>query len=331
MAISYLRVVVTGAVIALFLCGQAIALTVYDVIQLSGKNYGDDDIIALFQATNSAFEIKAEDIPRLMELGVSETVIQAMLKAVPKEIVAHPVATSPATSPGAAISPTPIEHAPGSGIAANTATVFIAPSKTIAGGSLDFQPFREPGAGRHHHSAVNLAGVRLLILRDEGSFSSVATRADAVVRRLERAASAGEGAFHPDHAAGRDSVMFYGRNTYRPMMILKISHVDAHAYQQRSGRAVSPTLLAAYWSDLLSDYWSIAVNGATPTRLSDLHEGEALEALYEQWKTSSETETARLADAARLLPGQEQKHLLRLATTVPHDFLINGSHLAEQP
>ena len=152
MAISYLRVVVTGAVIALFLCGQAIALTVYDVIQLSGKNYGDDDIIALFQATNSAFEIKAEDIPRLMELGVSETVIQAMLKAVPKEIVAHPVATSPATSPGAAISPTPVEHAPGSGTAANTATVFIAPSKTIAGGSLDFQPFREPGAGGHHHS-----------------------------------------------------------------------------------------------------------------------------------------------------------------------------------
>ncbi len=331
MAISYLRAVVTGAVIALVLCSQAFALTVYDVIQLSGKNYGDDDIIALLQATNSAFEIKAEDIPRLMELGVSETVIQAMLKAVPEQVDTNLAATSPSVPPGAAVSPAPIEPAPVSGIPANTATVFIAPSKTIAGGSLDFAPFREPGAGRHHHSAVNLAGVRLLILRDEGSFASVATRADAVVRRLERAASAGAGAFHPDHATGRDSVMFYGRNSYRPMMILKISHGDADAYQRRSGRAVSPALLAAYWSDLLSDYWSIAVNGATPTRLSDLHEGEALQALHEQWKTSRETETARLADAARLLPRQEQQHLLRLATTVPHDFLINGSHLVEQP
>lgn len=331
MAISYLRAVLTGTVIALFLCGQAYALTVYDVIQLSDKNYSDDDIIALFQATNSAFEIKAEDIPRLMELGVSETVIQAMLKAVPEQTDANRTASSPATAPGAAISPTPIKPAPGSGTAANTATVFIAPSQTIAGGSLDFSPFREPGAGEHHHSAVNLAGVRLLILRDEGSFSSVATRAGAVVRRLEQAVSAGAGAFHPDHAAGRDSVMFYGRNTYRPMMILKISHADADAYQRRSGRAVSPALLAAYWSDLLSDYWSIAVNGTTPTRLSDLHEGEALQALYEKWKTSSDTETTRLADAARLLPSQEQKHLLRLATTVPHDFLINGSHVAEQP
>ncbi len=329
MAISYLRAVVTGTVIAMVLCGQAFALTIYDVIQLSDKNYSDDDIIALLQATNSAFEIKAEDIPRLMELGVSETVIQAMLKAVPEQIDANPAATSPAAAPGAAISP--IEPAPSSSAPTNTATVFIAPSQTIAGGSLDFAPFREPGAGRHHHSAVNLAGVRLLILRDEGSFSSVATRADAVVRRLEQASLAGAGAFHPDHAAGSHSVMFYGRNTYRPMMILKISHGDADAYQRRSGRAVSPALLAAYWSDLLSDYWSIAMNGTTPTRLSDLHEGEALQALHEQWKTSRETETARLADAARLLPSQERQHLLRLATTVPHDFLINGAHLAEQP
>ncbi len=331
MAISYLRAVVTGTVIALFLCGQAFALTVYDVIQLSGKNYSDDDVIALLQATNSAFELTVEDIPRLMELGVSETVIQAMLKAVPEHIDANPAVISPAAPPGAAISPAPIEPAAGNDTPADTAAVFIAPRQTIAGGRLDFEPFREPGAGRHHHSAVNLAGVRLLILRDEGSFASVATRADAVVRRLERAASAGAGAFHPDYATGRDAVMFYGRSSYRPMMILKISHADADAYQRRSGRGVSPALLAAYWSDLLSDYWSIAVNGATPTRLEDLHEGEALQALYEQWKTSRATTTARLADAARLLPRREQQHLLRLATTVPHDFLINGSHLAEQP
>ncbi len=89
MATLYLRTVATGAVIALFLCSQAFALTIYDVLQLSGKEYSDDDIIALIQATNSAFELKAEDIPRLMELGVSETVIQTMLKAVPEETGAN--------------------------------------------------------------------------------------------------------------------------------------------------------------------------------------------------------------------------------------------------
>ena len=58
---------------------QATAMTVYDVIQLSKKSYSDQDIISLIEITDSAFELKAEDISRLVELGVSEPVIQVML------------------------------------------------------------------------------------------------------------------------------------------------------------------------------------------------------------------------------------------------------------
>jgi len=46
---------------------QASALTVYDVIQLSNKNYSDQDIIALVKATDSAFALKADDVSRLVE------------------------------------------------------------------------------------------------------------------------------------------------------------------------------------------------------------------------------------------------------------------------
>lgn len=313
MAETQLRKVVAGVVIALSLCGQAFALTVYDVIQLSDKKYSDDDIIALIQATDSAFELKAGDITRLMELGVSERVIQVMLKAVPGETGESPAETAPVAPSGAASSATP-------GSAA-----------TLAGGRFAHEPFSESGVGRHHHSVVTLAGVRLLVIRDEGLFSSVAARADAIVKRLGQAASAGSGAFRPGQSPAGDSVMFYGENTQSPMLLLKVSPADAIAYQRRSGRAVTPALLAAYWSDLLSDYWSIAVSRATPARLSGLHEGEALTALLEQWQKVGEAGEKRLDDAARLLPRQTQQHLLDLATTVPHDFMVTDAQRIEQP
>lgn len=299
MAGTHLRTVVAGVVVAWSLCGQAFALTVYDVIQLSRKNYSDDDITALIQVTDSAFALKAADVTRLMELGVSERVVQAMLKAVPDETAATP-----------------------------PETVFTGLATTVAGGHFAHKPFSESGVGRHHHSVVTLAGFRLLVLRSEGSFPSVAARGDAVVKQLGRAASMGSGTFRPDHSVGHGMVVFYGKNVQNPMIILKVSDSDALAYQQRSGRKVTPALLAAYWSDLLSDYWAIVVNKAAPARLSGLHEGEALDSLFEQWEKSRKAGSARLGDTARLLPRQMQQHLLQLATTVPHDFSVRGSHQA---
>ena len=319
---------VTASVITLFLSGQALALTVFDIIQLSDKKYSNDEIIALIQDTDSAFELQAVDIPRLMKLGISETVIQTMLKTVHKETGANPAASSVAGHHNAPISPISDETVPADSASESN---LVAPAQIIAGGSFDFEPILETRSGHHRHSAVYLAGVRLLVLRDEGAFSSIAARADSVVRRLKQVASKGTGAFHPNAETGTDAVMFYGNNIHTPRLIMKVSDSDAKAYQRRSGRAVSPNLLAAYWSDLLSDYWSIVIGNKSPRRLTDLHEGEALIALHEQWKTSSEMNTARLTDAVQLMPREEQQHLLRLAATVPHDFLINSSHLAKQP
>ncbi|VAX01462.1 hypothetical protein MNBD_GAMMA21-2657 [hydrothermal vent metagenome] len=316
---KYLQLRITVTVFMLFVSSQVLSLTVYDVIQLSTKNYPDKDIITLIEVTNSAFELKADDIPRLLELGVSETVIQTMLKAVPEQSAEH--------SP-----PSPLAQVPGSTIATKTAHPAPADTKVlIAGGGFNVKAYQESGSGHHHHQAIHLAGANLFVLRHKGGFSSIKKRAVAAVTQLELAALAGKGTFQPDVLNGTRVVMFYGQNTSRPIYILNISTGDAYAYQLRSGRTVTPTLLAAYWSRLLSDYWSIVVNNVKPIHLADVHEGEALSDLYQQWIKPSAIASARLLDATRLLSTQTQHHLQQLATTVPHDFVVSDDYSQAKP
>jgi len=321
------------ATIALILMAPALAsaLSVYDVIQLSQKNYSDQDIVSLIQATNSAFALNAEDIVRLNQMGISEPVIQAMLEAIPDVTAANPPAGYPPPPPVTENNPDHTEHTQTNSSHTSSTTVIVAPTNHTAEGLFGFEPYGEAGSGHHHHNAVNLAGVQLFILRNEGGFPTVAERSSTIVKRLEKAAAAGTGTFRPNPETTSDSVMFYGRDSDVPVTILNVSQSDAIAYQRRSGRAVTPAVLAAYWSDLLSDYWSIVINQSAPERLSDLHEGEVLQSLYEQWEISSVTESAKLEDAVQLLPRQQQQHLRRLAITVPHDFKISDIHLARQP
>lgn len=299
-----------GTLISILLCGQAFALTVYDVIQLSSKNYSDNEIIKLIQATNSAFKLTAEDLPRLLEAGVNDSVIQVMLTTTPDN------------------TRTPTENINITTVPTSSTAVFATAVKQIAGGHFVYDPVQEAGSA-HHHGAISLAGIRVFIVRDEAAFPSIEARARRVVKQLEQASMIGEGSFHPGHFAGGSSIEFHGEKIHSPLIILKVTTADAYAYQRRSGRTLTPDILAAYWSDLLSDYWSITINKVAPTRLAGLHEGEALIALHEQWTSLSSTSTAQLADAAQRLPRQEQQHLLHLATTVPRDYLINPSHLAE--
>lgn len=76
-----------GAAIALFaalaMATPAGALSIVDIVQLSQNNYSEEAIIKLIDVTSSAFELEAEDVPRLKELGVSEAVIRVMLERVP--------------------------------------------------------------------------------------------------------------------------------------------------------------------------------------------------------------------------------------------------------
>jgi len=330
----------TVATLLLMAPALSYALSIYDIIQLSKKNYSDQDIVSLIQATDSAFTLKADDIVRLQGLGLSEPVIQAMVQAIPEQSDVEPPATYPV--PADAIKypaqssvthngSTHKEHTAVSSTQADSKTVKVTHGILIAGGRFNSGTLRETRSGHHDHSAVNLAGVQLLVLRAEGQFSSVTARANAIVKRLDQAASVGEGTFHSMPTTTGDSVMFYGRGTDRPVLIMEVSQSDAVAYQRRSGQTVTPTLLATYWSDLLSDYWSITINQVTPERLSYLHDGEVLTDLYDQWGKLSGTQSAQLADAVQLLSRQQQQHLLRLAISVPRDFVISDSHLARQP
>lgn len=320
-----------AAALALTVCGQVYALTVYDVIQLSSKDYSDQDIVTLIEVTDSAFALKAEDIPRLMDLGVSETVIQTMLKAKHSE----PLSDSPADPAQQEANAQVItEHNDATDRVAKpagTATVYITSHKTVARKGFIAEPFEEAAAGGHRHRIITLSGMQLFVLRDEGQYASVAARGDTVVNRLEEAASFGSGTFQPVHMAGKDTVMFSGSNGARAVVIVSVSEQDAHTYQRRSGRRVTAELLAAYWSALLSDYWSIAIADEPPARLTSLHEGEALQALYDRLAESGTSDGSKLAGTLQSLSHQEQQHLLRLATGVPHDFNTRSPPVAEHP
>ena len=320
---SFISRIYFALFLILAVSAQAIAITVYDVIQLSKKSYRDQDIIALIDATDSAFELKADDIARLVELGVSEPVIQAMLKAVPVE---PPTENTLDTAPGQ-YATSPVDSNPGNG----TTIAYITSNKLVPRADIDSEPLKEPGSGRHHHQVISLSGILLFVLRDEGGYPSMTARARAVVDRLRAASAMDDGQFQPVHVAGSDAVMFTTIGTTRTVIVVSVSAQDASAYQRRSGRQVTPDLLAAYWSDLLTDYWSLALDGRPPVRLANLHEGEALQELYDVLDMSIQNNADRLTVAFKALPKQERDHLSQLAVSVPRDFKATDEHAGETP
>ena len=55
------------------------AVSIYDVIELSRQGYSDEEVVKIIRSTGSVFELTAEDIPRLKNLGVSDAIIRSML------------------------------------------------------------------------------------------------------------------------------------------------------------------------------------------------------------------------------------------------------------
>ena len=190
-------------------------------------------------------------------------------------------------------------------------------------------PVSEEGAGRHTHMAVALGGVRLLIIRDEAGLPSIQARAEEVERHLDEARALGSGEFRPEHVDGTNAVVFRGVAGRQAIVVTSVTGRDAVAYQRRSGRRVTPDVLAQYWADLLNDYWAIYFLGGPPRRLVDLHEGEALESLYQAAKRTAQGGAEGVDSAARQLPRAALQHLERLATTVPVEFRASGSHEQE--
>lgn len=76
------------------------AVSIYDVVQLSRKGYTGREIVGILEATNSAFDLSADDVVRLKRLGVEEVVVQKMLALTPPEPAeAGPAAGEPADAP----------------------------------------------------------------------------------------------------------------------------------------------------------------------------------------------------------------------------------------
>ncbi len=333
------RLLVAVAILALTVPCMVYSISIYDVIMLSQKGYEADDIIALIETTGSAFDLTAKDVTRMEEAGVSETVIQAMLAVVllePQENIKIPPEPTtnqqsqetdiPATVTDS-IHPRKISQPP---IVIKRSQRGQSPPVTSSGGVFTSMPVNEEGAGRHQHQAITFGNIKLLILRDEGVYSSVAARVDAVMRSLQEAKSIRNGKFKANHAGGGVHAVVFQTQDRREIVIISVSWRDALAYQTRSGRRVNPDILADYWSDLLSDYWSIIFQASAPTRLNNLHEGEALQALSRQLTGVKNGDVDQLTEAIRSLPREVHEHLDLLAVTVPREFGRDSNHEAEE-
>jgi hypothetical protein len=323
----------TLASLAIGYAGFASAVSIYDVIELSRQDFSDNEVVNIIRTTGSAFELAAEDIPRLKKLGVSETVIQAMLLTTPDESTEGMPLPGTSEKIPAATEGKPVENS----VRVTPVVSRNSPRKK----SLDSDKpplvmsrrfavkfLSEDAAGGHQHAYVTLNGLPILILRDEGRYRSIEDRGKAVAGNLEKAINIGDGRFTRVHENGVEKIVYQGVDQ-RAVSILAINYRDVQAYDVRSERRLSSDLLAAYWAALLNDYWAIAVQHRVPTDLVNLHRGDALMLLYKIANQSGSGEQSDLGKAVQQLPGTIQRHLERLARSVPDDFDILPEHEEE--
>lgn len=354
---SMMRMAGRAALLIVLVLGTsrgAAALTILDVIQLSQRNYSDAQILAIIDATNSVFELDVEDLPRLKQLGVSEVVIRAMLKRRPppspqvSDEQANAAVGAASTRPDfSATAPIPSASladvarrakaqgrtawstnapSPVSTVRPARSTTAVPPRSigNTPGPLAGFFPVAEDRAGHHAHVAVALGGLEVFVLRDEASYGSIADRAEALAAQLEAARARGDGEFRHASIGGKDTVVFRSADGQTQVVITSVTPRDARAYEIRSARKVGTTLLARYWADLLSDYWSIIVVHSAPKRLTGLHDGEALTALFRGLDKDTENDRHDVQTLIGMLPSSVQYHLRQLARAVPIDYGNGG-------
>lgn len=328
------------------------AVSIYDVIELSRQGYGDEEIVYIITTTRSVFKLAAEDIPRLKNLGVSETVIRKMLEAVPAEQAGAEMVSAGALNrelttlsrsdiadsrsvdqigESALTASENHSHADSSdhshadsGENSNPASPLASPDR------FSVQTVLEEAAGDHTHVYLTLGSVPIFILRAEGRFQSIEDRARAVVSNLEEARRMGEGRFKALRTDGADIVVYQSANL-REVPIISVNRDDVYAYDVRSERRVTSSILAYYWTALLDDYWAITFRHRPPVRLVDLHSGDALMLLFDLVNGSAPDEAQSLDSVVQQLPGPIRRHLDRLAASVPDDFDTWPEQVGDQP
>ena len=289
------------------------AISVFDVIRLSQEKYPDEEILRIIQSTDSRFVLTAEDTIRLRREGVTEIVIREMLSRPAREKAAAP-GTVPAAKPAR---PSTIIRGTGTDVRIDR------PEKLFAG-----SPFKETGAAGREHAAVTLAGIEVLILRDQSGFPSPLARARAVAMTLNGLAGRSSGRFSA-RAAGKDAakVVFASSET-STADVVTIAPADVAAYQARSREPVSAGTLAGFWAALLNDYWSIGVLGKPPRYFVDSPEGPAFDRLSRAVRAPAGLRNAAAFRAALDSLGRpDYERLRKLPTAVPEalDFPVRRS------
>jgi hypothetical protein len=263
------------------------AISVFDVIRLSQGRYSDAEIIRLIQTTDSRFVLSAEDSVRLREAGVTESVIREMLsRPAPRREPEPPVSDG--------------------------AVLRSRPEPLFSGSSY------QEGSGDRGHAAVTLAGIEVLIVRDEAGFSSPLARARAVAQTLNTLPSSGRFAVR---AAGQDSKVIFESPDGSAADIVRVTATDVAAYRAGGHRQVSPETLSSFWAALLNDYWAVAVTGRPPRSLADSRGGQALVRLSRAVRLPAGTRDAAAVRAGFDSLGPTDRELLRkLPAAVPEDL-----------
>jgi len=321
------NVAVRSVILLVLLClpiAPAMTLNIYDVVELSRGDYSDSEIIGIIEATESVFELTSEDVSGLKNLGISPQVIKTMMQRsnVTNDLVAGPVIDPFESTSEAAGQATTHEAEPAQEKypAANPFSTAPTAPPTAIPAPFSIDHVREEASGEHQHFTVDLYGVRLLVLRDEGRYSTLEDRARSIALHLDEARRAGQGKFRAIHFNGEEVVVFQDDTGTLDISIVTVSDSDVVAYDVRSERRVTADLLAAYWSALLNDYWKIAFQRQPPEQLRHLHRGEALMLLYAVVRNTPDDEEFSLERGVKQLPSSIQKHLGRLAYAVPEDF-----------
>ena len=308
------------------------AISLYDVVRLSQHGYSDEQIIELIDDTGARFQLDADSLVTLKEAGVSERVIQALIKATAtdpsdpvrtgSEVAETAEAHGDESSRGHGPAPTVTPTAARSSLASRASRPIKGPFS-----SYRFDESRMGHDYSHQHYALAVKGLAVLTLRSETGYRTIAERAGEVTLLLNQVMNEQRSGLFFASGEPDASVWFRATAADPPLRILRVGRGDVIAYQRRSLGAVSKDRLAAYWAALLNDNSQLFIHRRAPLELVDLHSGEVLSRVYEELNSPPEEEAGASRGETRSvlrildhLAAEDKEHLLELATRIPAEF-----------
>ena len=316
----------------------AVAVSLFDVVQLAKAGYSDSQIIDIVRKTESRFYIDADTIITLKKEGVSEKLLRALLEVrsdePPPIDAADRDRNDESWRNGTTRSPAPGDERLASPPAAHERHVAMeatdqtpadpVPERTAADHALfTVVEFDEGSTASSHadhlHHALAIEGVPLLVLRSESGHATVALRAGEIAESLN-AVGAVPGRFRAV-TSPTAAVVYETEGNVR--QVLAVTRGDVVAYQRRSLGSVTPGRLAGWWAALLNDFTSVLVRGEAAHQLPSLRAGAPLDSIQKALGQESERATPRSRSITRALDSlsaEERERLVALVTSVPAEF-----------